>query len=224
MYGGHSIPCFVHGCNKKRTFCFLRNRSLLENQVTFSKIFLSISMCTTVSMRPYKQPLCPHCADSVCQVTLECRSWLLNGLSVCTSAVYDALLGLISSNATHIHMIMSELMWPNYWSKIKSAAQTLRPSINAPNRLLIPLSWRGFTAPLVAGWLNYRWFSSSAPHRGKSFLMLRSICTGKSEYPSFNCQRPEDRIPTWKLGDTALYPRSSLKIESPLINIMRSLW
>lgn len=147
LYSLLLTPRVVHGWNKKRTFCFLRNRSLLENQVTFSKICVSISMCPTVWMRPHKQPPCPHCADSVCQVTVECRSWVLNGLSVCTSAVYDASLGFISSTATHIHMIMSELMRPNYWSKIRSAAQTLRPSINAPNRLLIALSWRDVLLP-----------------------------------------------------------------------------
>lgn len=98
----------------------------------------------------------------MCQVTHNCKSWLLNSLSVCTSAVVDSVLEFIISKATHVHMIR-QLMWPNYWSKIKCTAQTLRQSINAPDRLLIPLSWplwRGwwFTAPLVAGWLNYTKF------------------------------------------------------------------
>lgn len=59
----------------------------------------------------------------------------------------------------HFHMIR-QLLWPNYRSKIKCTAQILRQSINAPDKMLILLSWpffRGllFTAPLVARWLNY---------------------------------------------------------------------
>lgn len=110
-------------------------------------------------------PSLPWYQYNVCQVTCTVIAEVtLNSLSVCTSVAAESVLThlrvctvFIISKETHVHMTTGS-MWPNYSTKIKCTAQTLRQLINASDRFLSKNMWCPFH------------FASSSKGEGGLFL------------------------------------------------------